>query len=52
MNAIAFAIPEDVRAVCEGLAAFVEAEVVSRHESHHSLLADPRRCYAEDVVQV
>ena len=48
MAAIAFEIPEEVRAVRDGIAAFIRAEVVPRHERHHALLHEPRRLYAAD----
>ena len=48
MSAIAFELPEDVRAVREGVERFVKREVIARHERHAELLEDPRRVYAAD----
>ena len=48
MTAIAFELPEEIAAVREGIAAFIRAEVVPRHEKHHDLLTDPHRLYARD----
>jgi len=48
MPAIAFELPEEIRAVRDGLDAFLKAEVVARHARHHDLLADPRRTYEEN----
>jgi acyl-CoA dehydrogenase len=48
MTAIAWDLPDDVRAVCEGLIAFAKAEILPRHEAHRDLFEDPRRLYRED----
>ena len=48
MSAFAVELPEDVRAVREGVEAFVRREVIARHERHADLLDDPRRVYAAD----
>jgi acyl-CoA dehydrogenase len=48
MSAIAFDLPEEVRAVRDGLSAFALAEVLPRHEAHRDLFEDPRRLYRED----
>ena len=48
MSAIAFEIPEEIRAVRDGLTAFLDAEVIARHEKHHDLLSNPRKTYDED----
>lgn len=48
MPAIAFELPDEVRAVRDGLEAFLKAEVVARHDRHHDLLANPRRTYDDD----
>ncbi|MBT6273884.1 MAG: acyl-CoA/acyl-ACP dehydrogenase [Chromatiales bacterium] len=45
---IAFDIPDDIRAITEGVDGFVKAEVVARHERHAELLNNPRRLYQED----
>jgi len=44
LSAIAF----DLRAVCDGLRAFAEAEVMPRHERHRELFEDPRWLYDAD----
>lgn len=48
MSAIAFDIPEEVAAVRDGIAAFIRAEVVPRHEKHHELLTNPHLLYQRD----
>lgn len=48
MNAIALELPDDLIAVREGIARFVRAEVITRHERHADLLEDQRRCYRPD----
>ena len=48
MASIGFDIPEDIRAVRDGIEKFVRAEVISRHERHGNLLADPRRLFQAD----
>lgn len=48
MSAIAFDIPEDIRAVRDGLLGFLDKEVIARHEAKADLLGDPRRKFAED----
>jgi alkylation response protein AidB-like acyl-CoA dehydrogenase len=48
MTAIAFEIPQEVRALRDGIAGFIRAEVVPRHDQHHDLLHDPQRLYAKD----
>lgn len=48
MAAIAFELPEEIAAAREGIAAFIRAEVVPRHEKNHALLTDPHRLYARD----
>jgi acyl-CoA dehydrogenase len=48
MSAIAWDLPDDVRAVREGLIAFAKAEILPRHEAHRDLFEDPRRLYRED----
>src|ERR1700754_2849583 len=48
MAAIAFQLPDEIAAIREGIAAFIRAEVVPRHEVHHDLLTDPHRLYARD----
>ena len=45
MGAIAFDIPADIERIVAGLARFIKAEVVGRHEKHGALLDDPRRRY-------
>lgn len=48
MSAIAVALPDDVAAVRDGIAAFIRAEIVPRHERHRAVLDDPQRLYAAD----
>jgi acyl-CoA dehydrogenase len=48
MASIGFDIPEDIRAVRDGIEKFVRAEVIARHERHGNLLADPRRLFQAD----
>jgi acyl-CoA dehydrogenase len=48
MAAIAFKLPEEIAAAREGIAAFIRAEVVPRHEKNHDLLTDPHRLYGRD----
>lgn len=48
MAAIAWELPDDVRAVREGLAAFARAEVLPRHEKNHDLFENQRQLYRED----
>ena len=48
MTSIAAPIPEDICAVRDGLLAFVENEVIPRHERHKALFEDPRALYSED----
>lgn len=48
MSAIAWELPEEVRAVRDGLLDFARKEVLPRHEKHHDLFENPRRLYRED----
>ncbi len=48
MSAIAFELPQEVRAARDGLAAFARAEILPRHEKYHDLFENPRRLYRED----
>src|SRR5581483_2287533 len=48
MTAIAFEYPDEIRALRDGLAAFVKKEVIARHERHAQLLDDGRRRFADD----
>lgn len=48
MAAIAFELSEEVRAVRDGVARFVDSVVVPLHERHRDLLADDRRMYLPD----
>lgn len=45
MTAIAFDLPEEIVAIREGIAAFIRAEVIPRHEKHNDLLSNPRLKY-------
>lgn len=48
MSAIAWELPEEIRAVREGLLEFARQEVLTRHEKHHALFENPRLLYRED----
>src|SRR3954462_14492605 len=48
MSAIAWPLPEEVRAVRDGLIDFARKEVLPRHDKHRDLFEDPRRLYRED----
>ncbi len=48
MSAIAYAYPDDVAAIRDGLERFVQAEVIPRHEAHAAPLENPHRRYTED----
>ena len=48
MSAIAFDIPSEIVAMRDGIARFIRAEIVPRHEKHRDLLSDPQRLYAKD----
>jgi len=46
-SAIAFEIPDDVRAARDGLISFVNKEVTSRYERNREIFTDQRRLYHE-----
>ena len=48
MSAIAWELPEDVRAVRDGLLDFARKEVLPRHDKHRELFENPRLLYRED----
>jgi hypothetical protein len=48
MSAIAWELPEEVRAVRDGLVDFARKEVLPRHDKHRDLFEDQRRLYRED----
>jgi alkylation response protein AidB-like acyl-CoA dehydrogenase len=48
MSAIAWELPEDVRAARDGLIDFAAKEVLPRHDKHRALFENPRRLYRED----
>ena len=58
MSSIAFDIPDEIRALCDGLGDFLKAEVISRHDKHHALLSNGRNTYdengryVEDVIEL
>ena len=52
MSAIAFDIPEDIRAMRDGLRAFAEAEVLPRHEANRDLIGDDPGALEVDMVLV
>ena len=47
MTAIAFDIPEEIRAARDGLLTFGEKEVLTRHNQYSDLLSDPRKTFDE-----
>ncbi len=48
MSATAFDYPEEIRALREGLAAFIRAEVAPRHEANAHLLEDEHRKFTPE----
>lgn len=48
MTSIAIELPTDVAAARDGILAFVEQEVLTRHARHRALFENPRRLYRED----
>lgn len=48
MSATAFEYPDEIRALREGLAAFIRAEVVPRHKANAVLLEDEHRKFSPD----
>jgi alkylation response protein AidB-like acyl-CoA dehydrogenase len=48
MSAIAWELPEEVRAVRDGLIDFARKEVLPRHDKHRDLFENPRLLYRED----
>lgn len=48
MSAIAYEYADEIRALRDGIEAFLRAEVFTRHERHEALLDDDRRLYAPD----
>jgi len=48
VSAIAWELPEDIRAVRDGLLDFARKEILPRHQAHRDLFEDPRRLYRED----
>jgi acyl-CoA dehydrogenase len=58
MSAIAYNYPEEIVALKEGVAAFVRAEVIPRHERHQALLSDitkkytPEGAYTQGVLDL
>ncbi|TWT11450.1 acyl-CoA dehydrogenase family protein [Reyranella sp. CPCC 100927] len=48
MAALAFDIPDEITAVCDGISRFIRAEIIPRHDKHHDLLTDPHLLYARD----
>jgi alkylation response protein AidB-like acyl-CoA dehydrogenase len=48
MSAIAYEYPDDIRALREGVDAFLKAEVFTRHQRHEALLDDDRKLYTDD----
>jgi hypothetical protein len=48
VSAIAWELPDDIRAVRDGLLDFARKEILPRHQAHRDLFEDPRRLYRED----
>jgi alkylation response protein AidB-like acyl-CoA dehydrogenase len=48
MTAIAYEYPEEIKALSEGIAAFIKAEVIPRHEKNEKLLGDVRSKYTPE----
>jgi len=48
MATIAFDIPDELIAVRDGIEAFVNKEIIPRHEEHEELFSNQRRLYLED----
>lgn len=48
MTAIAMDLPEDVTTAVEGILAFADREVISRHQANQALFEDARILYRED----
>jgi acyl-CoA dehydrogenase len=48
MSALATEYPDDIRALRDGLDAFIRSEVIARHKEHATLLSDARRKYEPD----
>ncbi len=48
MSAIAAKLPEDVQMARDGLLAFADQEIITRHDAHRTLFEDPRRVYDAD----
>lgn len=47
MEAIAFAVPEEISQIRDGLIAFADKEILPRHDRHRSLFEDPRALFDE-----
>jgi acyl-CoA dehydrogenase len=48
MPAFAHDYPDDIQSIREGIAAFIKAEVIPRHEKHSKLLGDSKHKYGDD----
>ena len=48
MSAIAWELPDEIRAVRDGLLDFARKEVLPRHDKHRDLFENPRLLYRED----
>jgi len=48
MSAIAWELPDEIRAVRDGLLDFARKEVLPRHDRHRDLFENPRLLYRED----
>src|SRR5436190_1897460 len=45
MPAIAFEYPDEIVAIADGIASFIKAEVIPRHQKNAALFEDPRKIY-------
>ena len=52
MTAIAFDVPDEIKAITEGVAAFIRAEIIPRHDKNAELLSNPRRTFTDKGAYV
>jgi len=52
MPAIAYEYPDEIAAIAEGVAAFIKAEVIPRHQKNAALFEDPRKIYDDKGAYV
>ena len=48
MSAHAFELPSDIVAARDGILAFADKEILSRHADHRDFFENPRAMYNED----